>query len=136
MATLTTLERIEESGVSVTLGGTQGPQGPRGDFPQTPSFPVVDTNIVLDASVTAYFRFTADQNFILESPSNAEDGQRIIIEITQDNVGGRIITLGNDFNTGSFTIILSSDPGAKDLLGLCWNQPDNEWMVLAFSKGY
>lgn len=136
MSTLTTLENIEENGILVTLGGTRGPQGPRGDFPQTPQPVETDTTILLDASLSAYFRFTADQDFVLEPPVNAQDGQRIIVEIQQDDVGSRTMTLGGGFNSGPFTITLSVDPGVKDILGLCWNEPDAEWMILAFSRGY
>lgn len=136
MAILTTLERLEEQGVTVTVGGTQGPQGPRGDLPQAPSDIAASPSVTIDASVSAYFRIAADQNFTLNAPTSAVDGQRIMVEVQQDVTGSRLMTLGSGFNTGPFTVVLSTTPNAKDILGLCWNEPDSEWMVLAFARGY
>ena len=135
MAILTTLEQIEQNGVLLTLGGTQGPPGARGDYPQAP-ISTTAAAPVLDCADSAYFRIEADTNFTLPLPLNAVDGQRVMIEITQDAVGGRVLTMDPGYNTAAFTVVLSSDAYAIDLLGVSYHEPTDQWLVLAFSRGY
>lgn len=135
MATLTTLEKIEQNGVLVTLGGTQGPPGARGDYPQTPIS--VDANsIEMDCTESAYFRISVDGDINLPTPINGVDGQRVIIEFVQDGVGGHNYILDAAYNQNQFTVAADGTPNSIDIMGICYNQPRDEWLVLAFSRGY
>lgn len=136
MATLTTIEQIEESGINVTLGGAVGPQGTRGDYPQEPVTIASGPTLTMDASLSAYFRFVATENFVFNPPTNPVDGQRIIVEITQDGVGGHSMSLAAGFNPGSFVLTLSTDPASIDFMGICYHQPTGKWIILSFVRGY
>ena len=136
MATLTTLDKIEQNGVLVTLGGTQGPPGARGDHPQTPIS--IDVNdIEMDCTDSAYFRINLNADIVnLPTPINPVDGQRAIIEFVQDGVGGHTYTLDAAYNQNQFVVAGGGTPNSIDIMGICYNEPRDEWLVLAFSRGY
>ncbi len=122
--------------ISVTLAGSQGPEGARGDLPQTPVDITCAPTVTIDSSQSAVYRILADQNFTLEAPTGAVDGQRIIVEIEQDATGSRAMTLGSGFSLGPVNVSLSSDPDAIDLIGLMYREPTSEWLVISFARGY
>jgi hypothetical protein len=128
---MTTLDEIK-----VVLSGSQGPQGPRGDYPQDPVDVACDTTVTVDATESSYFRIEADQAFTLEAPTGGVDGQRVLFEITQDATGARAMTLGAGLVNGPISVSLSSDPNAVDFLGIAYHEQRDEWFVLAFSRGY
>jgi len=120
----------------VTLGGTQGPPGPRGDYPQDPSDLAPAASVDIDASLSAVYRLTADQDFTLNKPTEGVDGQRLMMVVTQGTGGSHTITLGAGINFGPISVTLSTVEGAIDVIGLMFNEPTDEWLVIAFSRGY
>jgi hypothetical protein len=66
------------------------------------------------------------------------DGQKLLLELTQDGAGNHSITLGSNFQFGSdFTsITFSVLPGMTDYVGLVYNATANKWRVVAYSRGY
>lgn len=96
-------------------------------------------SIAIDASTGNFFRITANTaSWTLANPTNPTDGQKIIIEITQDGTGSRVVTFGTafNFNTGIGTPVLSTAAGKRDYLGLVYNGGAGKWDCLAFEPGY
>jgi hypothetical protein len=98
--------------------------------------------IAVDASLGNHFRVTLGGNRTLGVPTNAVDGQRILIEVIQDGTGSRTLTLTTG-SAGSFaygtditTITLSTTAGATDYIGCVYNSTAQRWRVIAFVKGY
>lgn len=122
--------------IIVKLEGTQGLQGPRGDYPYAPkdlgAAAVYDPN----CGDSTYFRLTPTQDFIINPPLNPVDGIKVLFEITQDATGNRQVTFDTDFEMGPFTIVLSATPFAVDMIGVVFNEDRNLWYVLAFARGY
>lgn len=75
-------------------------------------------NVSVDASLSNNFTLTADQNFQLDNPTNLKAGQKLNFWITQDGTGSRILTLDTQYQapSGASSLVLSTAPGAKDLL--------------------
>lgn len=120
----------------VTLGGTQGPPGTRGDLPQEPADIVASANVTIDSTVSSIYRITTDQNFTLEKPVLGVDGQRIIVQITQGVGAPHTITLGAGLNSGPIQINLSTNEGDVDMIGMMYDEPTDQWFIIAFSRGY
>lgn len=136
MAISTAVEQVKNNGISVILGGTKGPPGKRGDYPNEPfdlTFASTVTSSVVDST---HFRLTVTGPFILAAPSNAVDGQRVLFEIKQDGVGSHAMTLASEFETGPISVVLSNTPNAVDFLGAIYNESADKWVVLAFARGY
>lgn len=91
-----------------------------------------------DASLGNHFRVTLGGNRTLANPTNAEDGQRILFEITQDGTGSRTLTLGNKFAFGAdiTELTLSTAIGKKDFVGVQYNSTADKFYVIAVAKGY
>lgn len=122
--------------IIVRLEGTQGLEGPRGDYPYAPvdlgNAAVYDPN----CGDSTYFRLFPEQDFIINPPLNPVDGMKVIFEITQDAVGNRQPTFDANFEMGPFTIVLSTTPFAVDMIGAVFNDDRNLWYILAFVRGY
>jgi hypothetical protein len=66
------------------------------------------------------------------------DGQKLVLELTQDPTGYHGITLGAKFQFGSDipSLTFSILPGTTDYVGLIYNAPKDKWRVIAYSRGY
>lgn len=91
-----------------------------------------------NASLGSHFRVTLGGNRTLANPTNADDGQRILFEITQDGTGSRTLTLGNKFAFGAdiTELTLSTTAGKKDFVGVQYNSSADKFYVIAVAKGY
>ena len=94
--------------------------------------------IALNAALGTYFKLTLGGNRTMGTPTNPTDGQRIIIEVTQDGTGSRTLDLGTAFVFGSsFTsITLSTAAGKIDLIGAIYSATKGKWLVTAFAAGF
>ena len=99
--------------------------------------------VTLDASLGNIFRWTATQNFVLAAPINPTDGETIRAEITQDNVGSRILTLAT--GAGAFvgsaditlaSVVLSTGANLTDVIGFQYVASSNRFRVVAFQRGF
>lgn len=84
----------------------------------TPVVLTPGTTVALDATLGTDFTLTPVQNFTLNNPTGLKAGQTINTWITQDGTGGRVMTLGTNWQApgGVSTITLSTAASAKDLL--------------------
>jgi len=94
--------------------------------------------IVTDASLSNHFRVTLTDDRILGLPTNPYDGQKILFEFIQDTTGGHAITLHSTFRFGTdiTDIVLSTTPGKRDLMGVCYDELEACFRVIAFVRGY
>lgn len=98
--------------------------------------------IALDASLGNHFKVTLGGNRTLGIPTNAVDGQKIMIEVIQDGTGSRTLTLTTGssgafaFGTDITGITLSTTANATDFIGCVYSSSAQRWRVIAFVKGY
>ena len=92
-----------------------------------------------DASLASQFSMVADQDFTLNPPANALDGQKVTIRITQDGTGGRVMTYHADYRFSLYLTpvfcALTGTAGATDYLGCEFNADANKWDIIAFVPG-
>lgn len=102
----------------------------------TEELSVVANHVSTDASAAAVFLVDADDDFTLDNPTNATDGQRIIWRIKQDATGSRIITLDSKFTVNSeiSSVVLSTAASAIDHIGAIYNEADDKFEIVAFSS--
>lgn len=74
----------------------------------------------------------------LGAPSNAVDGQRIDIMVTQDSSGSRLLTYNAafEFSTGLPSPTLSTGANLTDILGFIYNAAKSKWFFVAFLNGF
>lgn len=94
--------------------------------------------IALDASAGNTFTVTLAGNRLLDTPTNSSDGQKIVIKITQDLTGSRLLSYTSAWNFGVDLVglSLSTIPGATDYLGAIYNAASSKWDVISIVRGY
>ena len=70
--------------------------------------------------------------------TGAADGQRCVLELTQDAVGGRVVSFGSEIRLGAdiSAIDLSNAPGLTDRLGLIYSAASAAFDLVAIAKGF
>ncbi len=70
--------------------------------------------------------------------TGAADGQRCVLELTQDAVGGRVVSFGPEVRLGAeiAAIDLSSTPGLTDRLGFIYSAASATFDLVAIAKGF
>lgn len=93
----------------------------------------------VDASLGAVFRLAASGDRTIAVPTNAGDGQKIVIQHFA-NAAARTLSLNTGvggFRFGSdVTGLTQTVSGKTDYIGCLYNTTDNKWDVIAYSKGY
>jgi hypothetical protein len=94
--------------------------------------------IATDASLGNRFTVTLTATgHVLGNPTSAVDGQPFFFRIKQDGTGGWAMTLGNKFrDPNSYYTGVDTAAGARSYLGAVYDSTDDQFDVLAFSKGY
>lgn len=70
--------------------------------------------------------------------SGAADGQKLILELTQDGTGGRTIQLPASVDLGTTipSVTLSTAAGARDRLGFIFHAPSGRYDLVAAAYGF
>ena len=70
--------------------------------------------------------------------TGAADGQRCVLELTQDAVGSRVVSFGPEVRLGAEfgAIDLSSAPGKTDRLGFIYSAASATFDLVAIAKGF
>jgi hypothetical protein len=117
-------DRLEE--IEVLLGKTV----------QTPaSADTINVNWALGGVV----RVTLDRATTTFNFSGAYDGQRCVLELLQDGVGGRGIAFGAEAAAGidfTFPVPLSVDPDKTDYVGFIYNLGRTKYDYVSLARGY
>ena len=86
------------------------------------------------------FRVTAanGNTLTINNPSNASDGQVLIIEVLQDSTGGGLIAFGNKFAYGLAVpfITLSTGANKHDLIAVYYQAALDKFLIMAFTPGF
>ena len=82
-------------------------------------------------------RFTMGASTTL-SLTGAQDGQRLVLEFTQDGTGSRVLTLGSMFRFGTdiTAVTLSTAANKTDKIGVIYNTTAAKFDVVAYIKGF
>jgi len=94
------------------------------------------TNVPVNAGAGTHFRLVATNNFLLQNPTGAADGQRLVFELIQDSLGGRTMAFGNAFKLGTDlpVINLTTNANGRDFMS-CIASGTN-FFVVGFIKGF
>jgi predicted secreted protein len=94
-------------------------------------------NIDTDASLGSVFKVTLGGNRTLNAPTNPTSGQKAVWRFKQDGTGSRTITLNAIFRVASdiSAVTLSTAAGTADYMAAIYDEADNKWDVIAFTKG-
>jgi len=97
-----------------------------------------NTTMSANASSADHFVITATGSFLLNTASNATNGQKSIYEFIQDTSGSRTMTLGTGWNTGSTltNVQLNQTASKRDFMTSYYNSTSNAHYVLGFVTGY
>jgi hypothetical protein len=96
--------------------------------------------VALDASLGNFFYLTAAGDRTISAPTNAYDGQRIIIAHKASGAN-RTLTLTTG-SSGAFrfgttiTALTVTTSGTTDYIGCIYNSGDSRWDVVAYDKGH
>lgn len=95
--------------------------------------------VALDASLGTIFKLAATGNRTILAPSNAVDGQKIVIRHLASG-GARTLALttgaaGFRFGT-DITALTATGSGLIDYIGAIYNSTDSRWDVVAVTKGF
>jgi hypothetical protein len=112
-------------------------------MPTPISLTISNSSVYVDASTPPgtvlfapiYYRLTLTENVTMLNPVNGADSQRLIMEITQDAVGGRTITWGSEFQFG-FDVpfaLQSAAPGKRDFYA--WVKTNGIWDCVGATRG-
>lgn len=105
-----------------------------------PFEPIVEAaTIILPAFTGNNFSITLTGDRTLGVPlSPVKDGQPIILAVTQDAVGSRLLTLNAIFHFGTTltSITLSTTPSLTDYIGMIYRQARNQWDIVSFMAGF
>lgn len=93
----------------------------------------------LDASLGTVFVLVAAGNRTIAVPSNAVDGQKMVIR-HQASGGARTLALNSGaggFRFGTdITALTSTTSGKWDYIGCIYNGTDSKWDVVGYTKGF
>lgn len=96
-------------------------------------------SVALDASLGSEFILTTTTNPTIAVPTNAVNGQRIIIRVKASG-GSRTMALttsAGGFRFGSdITALTATSSGKTDYVGAIYNGTDSFWDVVAYVKGF
>lgn len=129
--TLTIADDAGNEEVDVTINSTGGAQAP---------VTLTDAaTIAVDASLGSHFRVTLGGNRTLGVPTNPTDGQRILVEASQDATGNRILTpdpAAFVFGATVTTFIQTTNASARDYFTAVYNSARAKWDVSGNSYGF
>lgn len=97
---------------------------------------VAANHVATNGALGSVFDVDADDDFTLDNPTNAYDGQKFVWRIKQDGTGSRILTLDSKFTVNSeiSSVVLSTAASAIDHIGAIYNETDDKFEIVAFSS--
>jgi hypothetical protein len=103
------------------------------DFPS-----VVSGSLIIDAGAGSLFSILLTTDVLVGDPLNPRDGQKIILRLKQDAIGGHSISFSSAWNFGvDLSGILFSTAGEiTDYIGAIYNEDAAKWDVISITRGY
>lgn len=106
------------------------------------SYPVISNipysaTLDIDARGIDIIRITLIGNCIINF-TNGNDGQKLLLELTQDAGGSKTVTLGSGIGFGvDITSFTATTTGSKtDILGFIYNSAASKFRLIAIAQGY
>lgn len=101
---------------------------------QTPTY---NANTTINWGNGDIARITLTGNIAITN-TGAVDGQKLLLELTQDATGSRTLTFTSEtrFGTDITGITLTTTANKKDRIGLIYDGIAGKYDVIAFAKGY
>lgn len=93
-------------------------------------------SVPVNAALGNDFRLTLTGNATIQTPVNPVDGQAIIFQLTQDIVGGRMVTWDSGYHFGSSGPPTLSGAGDTDLVGFKYNASRMSWLYAGSTLGF
>jgi hypothetical protein len=126
---------VEQGVVRVLAAGIQGPPG--GSGPLRTITLAWQPERVIDWTNYDLVRVTLEGTTELTFVGGA-DGQRLLLELTQDEVGGRTVTWPTTMRFSSTIppVALSTEPQKLDRFGLIYRATTSTYDVIATALGY
>lgn len=125
----------EVSEVRIIAVAEQGPPGAM----RFRSFPAVwESELLVSWSDYDDFRVVLEGPVTTFTFDGATDRQRVILEVQQDDVGGRTIVLPGNvrYSAQLGSVTLSTEPGATDRLGFLYNLETDTYDFMAYLRGF
>jgi len=102
---------------------------------------VTDTwssSVTIDWSLANCHRLTLTGTPTALTFTNGVDGEKLILELKQDSVGSRLVTLPSNvrYSTTIPSILLSTAANRIDKLGFMFNSVDGKYDLVAVSYGF
>ena len=99
--------------------------------------PAYSANLTLNWAVADVIRVTLTGNITITN-SGAVDGQKCILELLQDDTGGRTVTFTSEtrFGTSVTSFTATTTLNKMDRVGFIYNGTATKYDVLAVSKGF
>jgi hypothetical protein len=98
------------------MTGATGPTGP-GQILAPQALTWASTITPVMSGVGASYYGTANANATLANPTSVSPGQALLLDITQDSTGSRLLAFGSAYVfPNGITPVLSTAAGARDLL--------------------
>ena len=95
--------------------------------------------INVDWSLGSTIRVALDRDLTTFAFTGGYDGQKCVLELLQDPVGGRHIALGDEVLAGTdltFPLFLSAGAGLRDYLGFFYHAPSGTYRYVSLARGY
>lgn len=92
----------------------------------------------VDAANYDILRITLEGDLHLDIQNTGMDGQKLLLELTQDAVGNHKVTFGGTISWGHDIKVFdaTAEPLATDVVGLVRHSPSSTWRIIAVAKGY
>lgn len=96
------------------------------------------TSLTTDATQQSIRRATVSDNFTLENPTNAIDGQKLVWELQQNGTGGFAVTYGSKFVIPSAITdsTISGTANETSIIAAIYNASKDEFLVTGVIQGY
>lgn len=94
--------------------------------------------LTFDASAGNIFTVTLGGSRTLGVPTNPTNGKKILLRVTQDGNGNRVLSYDSVWSFGQDLLGVSNSltANAVDYIGAIYSSASSKWHVIAFSRGY
>lgn len=101
------------------------------------AFTSVSGTVTPDCSTANNFRYSLTGNTTVAAPTNASDGQKIVLEFVQDATGSRTVnTSALHFGTTITSFTATTTASKRDKIGVIYNATAGVFDVVAVAQGF
>ena len=90
----------------------------------------------VDAEASREFALTLTENAILNNPTNATDGMKLLVKIKQDGTGNHVLSLDTQYKEGDLAFSITALSGASTYAGFQFDNSVTQWNLIALQGGF